>query len=194
MNTKDERNVNPIAEMSRISQEIMALSSRGFKESFRSTQSATIIYDSEWCRIKIIWGGWEYGSGNTMHIVYGRLHALNDDTTMLWKGEECYCWHDLDYVLHFLDGCTVIKAAELNYSHPLTDPFYKKELRSQYESQPVWIAHIHLAIWQRYGQSLFDLFDLRQPEHWEQYRKFLREVYDIVGRIPEIEPPLDKVC
>lgn len=194
MNSDDERNVDPVDEMTRIVQDLLALPSKGFSESYRSSQQGILIYDSERCRIKLIWVGWEYGSGNTMHIVYGRLHALNDDTTMLWDREKCYCWHDLDYILHFLDGRTPVEAAGLNYSHALTNPFYKKELRQRYKNQPEWMAHIHLAIWEQYGQSLFDLFDLRQPELWQQYRQFLQDVYDIIGRIPEITPSLDKVC
>ena len=194
MNSITERIANSITELTRIAQSVLDLPARGFKESYRSTQPGILIYDSEWCRIKFVWAGWEYGSGNTMHIVYGRLHALNDDTTILWDGEECYCWHDLDYVLHFLDNRTAIEAAELNYSHTLIDPFYKKDLRQRYKSQPEWIAHIHLAIWEHYGQTLFDLFDLRRSDRWEMYRSYLKEVFDVIGRIPEIEPPLDKAC
>src|SRR5210317_121476 len=34
-------------------------------------------------------------------------------------------------------------------------------------------------IWEHYGQSLFDLFDLRQPELWKEYRVFLKEYYQL---------------
>jgi hypothetical protein len=53
---------------------------------------------------------------------------------------------------------------------------------------------MHKAIWQYYGKRLFELFDLRQPDLWQEYREFLKEVYDIKGRNPAIKPPMDKVC
>jgi hypothetical protein len=53
---------------------------------------------------------------------------------------------------------------------------------------------MHKSIWKTYGQNLFELFDLRRPDLWEQYRKFLKEYYDIKGRSPNIHPPLDQVC
>lgn len=129
-----------------------------FKETYRSPKPRKLIYDSEWCRISFVWSGWEPGSGNTMDIFYGRLHAPNDKARMLWNGEECICWHDLTHVLHFLDGSTPAKAAELHYSHPITNPFYEKELGQKYKGQ---LAHMYLAIWNHYGQQVFDLFDLR---------------------------------
>ena len=114
---------------------------------------------------------------------------------MSWNGEECHCWHDFDYALHFLDGLTPADAAKLGYSHPITDVFYEEEFRKKYSRrQPEWLAQMHLAIWQYYRVRFFELFDLRQPDLWQQYRHFLKEVYDLEGRIPAIRPPLDKVC
>jgi hypothetical protein len=194
MNSIDERDIDPITEMTRIAQDILDLPSRRFKESYRSPKPGKLIYESEWCRISLVWGGWEYGSGNTMHIFYGRLHAPNEKARMMWNGEECHCWHELRYILHFLDGRTPAKAAELNYSHPIVAPFYQEELEQRYKSQPEWLAQMHLAIWQYYGQPLFDLFDLRQPALWQQYQQFLKDVYDITGRPPKLGPPKDKVC
>ncbi len=34
-------------------------------------------------------------------------------------------------------------------------------------------------IWEYYGERLFSLFDLSQPERWEQFRRFLREYYEL---------------
>jgi len=51
-----------------------------------------------------------------------------------------------------------------------------------------------MEIWEHYGKRLFELFDLRQPNLWEQYRGFLKEFYDIKGRISFIKPAMDKVC
>lgn len=195
MGTIDERDVDPIEEMIRIAQMFLDLHSWEFRESYRAITPAALIYDSEWCRIKLIWGGWDYGSGNSIHIRYGRLHASNEEAKMIWNGEDCRCWHDFDHALHFLDGRSPADAARLNYSHPLTDPFYEAGFRQKFSRrQPEWLAQMQVTIWQHYGSRFFELFDLRQPDLWQQYRHFLKEVYDIVGRSPAIKPPLDKVC
>jgi hypothetical protein len=195
MSTIDERSVEPIEEMSRISQSILDLNLLGFKESYRSAKLGKLIYDSEWCRISLIWGGWDPLEGNSIHIRYGRLHAPNEKTTVFWNGEDSRCWHRVEHPLHFLDQRAPVEVAQLDYSHSLISPFYEAELREKYRSrQPEWLAQMHLTIWQHYGKRLFELFDLRRPDLWQQYRQFLKEVYDIEGRFPEIEPSLDKVC
>jgi hypothetical protein len=195
METTDEKKIDPIREMKRIAQGIMILDSWGFKESYISARLGRIIYNSEFCRLSLVWGGWDYGGGNSIHIYYGRLHAPSEMATMSWNGEECHCWHDIDYALHFLDKRTPGDAAALSYSHPLMNSFYDEEFRKNYDRrQPEWLAKMHLAIWQFYGKRLFELFDLRQPDLWQQYRQFLKGVYDIEGRIPAIKPSLDKVC
>ncbi len=195
MDTIDERNVDPISEMTRIADTILNLKSRSFELSFCSDKSRKLIYDSEWCRINLIWMGWDYGGGNSMHILYGRLHALNSRDTMVWNGEECRCWHRVEYALHFLDSRPPADVSQLRYSHPIIDPFYKAENTEKFHRrQPEWLAQMHVTIWQSYGQRLFDLFDLRRPELWQQYRQFLKDVYDIAGRKPRPGPSMDKVC
>lgn len=195
MSAIDERNIDPIEEMTRMAQDFLDLASRGFNESYRSIKPGKLIYDSESCRISLGWGAWDSLAGNSMHIRYGRLHALNEKATMIWNGEQCRCWHRIEHALHFLDGRAPADAAKLNFSHPITDSFYESEFRQKFHRrQPEWLALMHTTIWQHYGKRLFELFDLRQPALWQQYREFLKEFYDIEGRIPEIKPPLDKVC
>jgi hypothetical protein len=195
MDAVNEKDINPIEEMKRIAQSILALDSWGFKKSYSSTKPGKLIYNSEWCRISLVWGGWDYGGGNSIHIYYGRLHAPNEKATMIWNSEECHCWHDFDYALHFLDERTPTEAAELNYSHSIVNPFYEEEIRQKFRRrQPEWLAQMHVAVWQHYGNRLFELFDLRRSDLWQKYRQFLKEVYDIEGRIPAIKPSLDKVC
>jgi hypothetical protein len=195
MSTVNERDVNPNDEMTRLARDFMKLESRGFNLSYSSAKPGKLIYDSEWCRVNLTWGGWDYLVGNSINIRYGRLHAANEKTTMTWNGEICRCWHRVEYALHFLDARSPADTAKLTYSHPITDPFYKAEFRQKFNRrQPEWLAQMHVTIWQQYGQRLFDLFDLRQPNLWQQYRQFLKEVYDIEGRIPEIKPSMDQVC
>jgi hypothetical protein len=195
MNTADERDIDPIEEITRIAQVVLDLPSWGFRESYRSTKPGKLIHDSQWCRISLIWGGWDYGGGSSIHIRYGRLHAPDEKITMLWNGEECRCWHDFDHALHFLDGHSPAEAVKLKHSHPLLDPFYSEEISQKFDRrQPEWLAQMHVTLWQAYGNSFFELFDLRRADLWQKYRLFLKEYYDIKGRSPVIKPPLDKVC
>ncbi|HJR80292.1 MAG TPA: hypothetical protein VJ821_09490 [Anaerolineales bacterium] len=195
MNAVDERDIDPVEQMMRIAQDFLHLPAGDFKESFRSTNPATLIYNSEYFRVKLIWGGWDYGGGNSISIRYGRLHAPNEEAKMTWDGEECHCWHRVEHALHFLDGRAPSDAAKLNYSHPITSAFYEEDIRQKFDRRrPEWLAQIHVTIWEHYGKRLFELFDLRRPDLWEQYSQFLREFYDTKGRSPAIKPPLDKVC
>jgi hypothetical protein len=195
MKADDERNVDPIMEMLRLAHSFSALDSWGFEESYRSAKDKRLIYDSEWCRIKFVWGGWDYGGGNTISVYYGRLHAPSESVTMVWNGEECHTWHDIDPGLHFLDGRSPVDAAKMNYSTLLTSKYYEDEYRQKfYRRQPEWLMTMHMEVWEHYGKRFFELFDLRQPDLWKRYRQFLKEFYDIKGRSSFIEPPLDKVC
>jgi hypothetical protein len=197
MSVNDERNVDPIQEMIRIAQNSLDLGMWDFKESFRASKPGKLIYDSEWCRLSLIWGGWDPLGGNSISIYYGRLHAPNEETTMIWKGEECHCWHRSELALHFLDGHTPEYASKTIYTHNLIEQYKRSELGQSLTGkhrQPEWLAQMHMTIWRQYGKRFFELFDLRRPDLWQQYQQFLNEVYDIEGRIPEIEPSLDKVC
>jgi hypothetical protein len=195
MSPNDDRNVDPVEEMTLVAQNFLDLPRWGFKESYRSLKPGRLIFDSEWCRISLIWGGWDPLGGNNIDIRYGRLHAPSDAAVMVWNGMDCRCWHRVEYALHFLDGRTPTEAARLNYSHPITAPFYQKEVRERFHRrQPEWLAQMEVAIWEHYGKRVFEIFDLRQPDLWERYSQFLKEAYDIKGRNPAIKPPLDKVC
>lgn len=194
MSIIDQNNINPMEQIAHMAHNLLNLSSWHFKESYRSTDPGKIIFNSEWCRINLIWGGWDNENGISIDIRYGRLHAPNDKAVMIWNGEDCRCWHRVEYGLHFLDKRTPAETAKINYSHPITLPFYEEDARLKFSSQPEWLAKMHTTIWQQYGTRLFELFDLRRTNLWQEYRHFLKEVYDVAGRIPAIKPPLDKVC
>ena len=195
MNNSDERNVDPIQEMLRVVDKFSTLKLWNFKESFRSKKSPELIYDSEWCRMSIVWGGWDSLGGNSISIYYGRLHAPNESTTMNWEGEECYAWHGFKLAIHFLDGSSPVEATKTGNSHPLTDKYYEDEYRNKfYRRQPEWLMEMHMDIWKHYDKRFFELFDIRRPDLWEQYRRFLKEFYDIKGRRRSIVPARDKIC
>ncbi len=197
MSIIDERDVDPINEMTRVARSFLDLDRWGFKESYRSAKPGKLIYDSEWCRVNFIWGGWDPLGGNSISIYYGRLHATNEGGTLICNGEECHCWHRFEPALHLLDGRTPEYASKMMYTHSLIEQYKQSDLGRSLTGkhhQPEWLAQMHAVIWEHYGKRLFELFDLRQPDLWQQYRHFLKELYDIEGRIPEIEPSLDKVC
>lgn len=195
MDTINERNSNPIEEMTNVAQKFLSLTLWGFEKSYHSEKLGKLIYDSEICRVSFLWGGWDPLSGKSINIQYGRLHASNEKAKMIWMGEECHCWHRFEHALHFLDGRTSIDAVRLNFSHPIIDEFYKPEFREKFRyNQPEWLARMHEVVWQHYGKRFFELFDLRRPNLWQQYQLFLKEYYDLDGRIPGIKPSLDKVC
>jgi len=197
MSTVDERNIDPIDEMKRVAQNFLGVGLWAFKESYRSARSGNLIYDSEWCRVSLVWGGWDYSEGNSISIFYGRLHAPNEEITMIGNGEECHCWHRCELALHFLDGRTPEYASKTIYTHSLIEQYKQSEPGQSLTGkrrQPEWLAQMHATIWRHYGNRFFELFDLRRPDLWDKYRDFLKEVYDIKGRSPRIKPPLDKVC
>jgi len=197
MSTFGERDIDPVEEMTRVAHSFLTLALWGFKESYRSVKPGKLIYDSEWCRLNFVWGGWDPLGGNSISIYYGRLHAPNEKATMTWNGEECYCWHRFEPVLHFLDGRSPEYVSKMIYTHSLLEQYkqsdYGQSLTGK-RCQPEWLARMHAVVWENYGKRLFELFDLRRPNLWEQYRQFLKEVYDIKGRSLAIKPPPDKVC
>lgn len=195
MSTLDERNLDPITEMRRITTTIMKLDSWGFSESYSSLHEGKLIFDSERCRVRFTWGGWDSNGGNSIHIHYGRLHAANEKNTIFWINEECHCWHDIDHPLNLLDGLHPADTLKRYYSHPITNPFYESEFRKRFERrQPEWLAEMHLTIWKHYGNRFFELFNIGRPDLWQQYQSHLKEFYDLKGRRLGINPPLDKVC
>jgi hypothetical protein len=192
----DERNIEPIQLILKLIHHRLNPEKWGFKESFRSNKSNDVIYDSEWCRVRIGWMGWDYLAGHSISIYYGRLHASDIEAKIVFQGEDCRCWHGLwgtGEIINFLEGLSPQQTATQKGWPPILEHLSVKELGDQ-SDQPSRVIQIHAAIWQHYGQRLFELFDLRRPNLWEEYRHFIKEVYKIKGLIPEIKPPLDKVC
>jgi hypothetical protein len=190
-------------EIAHLAQTYLDLEIWGFKENARltelsNTQGPAVIYDSQWCRLRIEFAEWAPPYQTTtyaIHIYYGRLHASNERSTMVWNGEECWCWHSGSKELHFLDDQTPEYTAKDTHSHELFRKYREiAQSKDPHHELIKWEMMKHAYVWEHYAPRLFELFDLRRPDLWEQYRKFLKEVYDIKGRRPNIKPPLDKVC
>jgi hypothetical protein len=73
----DERKVEPIGELLRLAQDVSDLHARGFKESYLSVKDKRLIYDSEWCRIKLVWGAGIMEAGiPSACIMAGCMHPM----------------------------------------------------------------------------------------------------------------------
>jgi hypothetical protein len=198
-----ERIEDPLSYMEKLADSILPLKEFGFNTSARfvlATTNPTVVYDSEWCRIAFNWERWEVYRGNSIDVTYGRLHAPDGSATMKWKGEECYCWSSkmgVRPVLDFLDGLTPHESFNKKGLPRIIEETRQTDwFKNMAEKRrgPELTLRIEAKVWSHYGVRLFELFDLRRPDLWEQYRKFLKEYYDIKGRSPYIKPPLDQVC
>jgi hypothetical protein len=199
---------NKLNQLNRLLKKCFNFKRWGFKQSYSSSADVSfpyVIYNSEWCRVKFLHYGGDYaGHWGEMHIFYGRLHAHNGDSFMLWNNENCWCWHSIEeYALNFLDGLSPEKAVELSHAPRIMEEFRMSEIGKSVHG-PEWVARRHLVTWEHYGTRLFELFDLRCPELWEQYRTFLTKVKEIEDEeekkssFPSVKiaghPEIDQVC
>jgi hypothetical protein len=161
-----------------------------------------VIYDSKWCRVRFGLRGGEYSDRNhEMSVLYGRLHAPNDAGVMIWNGEECFCWHRWFDALNFLDGLSAREAVEQIRGKDewprVAEKFKQSKLGKELArpNHPEWMTRMQAAIWQAYGERLFELFDLRNPDLWNQYRHFVGEYYRyLLPGISARSPGYDKIC
>jgi hypothetical protein len=168
----------------------------------------SVIYNSPWCRIKFLIE--KDRSRDLLHVDYGRLHALDNASTMKWKGEKYYCWHhysDLHLALKFLDGTSPQDAFRQRIkSAPFIQDYYNSEFAKSIDNAPEQALRLHDAIWSHYRLQFFELFDLRRPEIWKGYTDFLKEFYKLDEEenlivykergllIKPFDPPLYKKC
>ena len=155
----------------------LPLSDWGFFESAKT--NLYVIYNSQWCRIKFLID--KDRNEDYLHIYYGRLHAPDSTWRMEWGGKSCYCWHwDFREVLEFLDGASPQTAYEQRYTpFQFYEDFYNSKFEKSSESFLEKQIKLHSAIWDYYGIRFFELFDLRHPNLWEKYIKYLKEYYKL---------------
>lgn len=170
----------------------------GFARVFSGVGKFTpvVIYASEACRVMFAWRTPDHlhDSMPTMQVYYGRLHAPNDEEIITWNGRNCYCWHDVEKALYFLDGVSPDEVAKNKFGSP---NIWRQSRESSLPgwTQQEYMARMHAALWKHYGQRLFDLFDLRQPVVWEQYSLFLAEYERLEpGFTLSGYPGRDKIC
>jgi len=213
MNTMNESNhVEFGADLMRIIEEELDLRRWKFYLSYTKLSDIdgvahrNIIYDSEWCRIRFEYSRRFPPDAHQLHIFYGRLHASNDDEIMLWNGEKCYCWHGVGLThLYFLDGFSpaeTLNSQIIGRLPSVVGKFHESDLGWQLRRDRGLRYNIvrESVIWKHYGLRLFELFDLRRPDLWEQYIDYLKEYYRIRDERAGIDgaalfnPPLYKIC
>ena len=177
--------------LTQLVERLMPLQTWGFKQSalfFTKSNYPVAIYDSEQCRVRFLLD--QDRSGNSMFVSYGRLHALNDDEIMNWNGNECYCWHRINMALRFLDGISLSQVVEKQYKRPqIIEEFELSELAKGTKDEAERTLFMHASIWEHYGNHLFDLYDLRQPELWERFTQFSDKFHKKINLQTE-----DKIC
>lgn len=161
-----------------------------------------IFLRSEYCMIKILTIQDRPLEEPDVFFKYGRLHAPLNRDTMIWNGEKHYCWHSIDKVLLFFEELSLADTKNMMFKKPrIMKEIY--ELNKSKGWKPGEYAALEQSlIWEKYGQRLFNLFDLRQQNLWNEYADFLKEFYKIQdekirlkGRTPRPSvPPLYKVC
>jgi len=204
---KAERICNEMAE---VAEKYLPLKRWGFNESVhvpyykdRWSMEPTVIYNSEWCKLSISFREWvhPYSTKYRILVTYGRLHAPDSPEgykAMTWNGERCHPWHHSTKTLHFLDGCSPeYTAKERTHKHKLITK-YRQDTKGKGYSSAEWTIRKEAMIWEHYAPRIFELFDLRRPKLWEEYRTFLKEVYRIRNENSpnpiEHSPPFWQVC
>jgi len=161
----------------------LPLSQWGLAESVKT--DSYVIYNSQWCRVKFYIDIDGHTHWTSLWVYYGRLHALDNEWTMKWKGRYHYCWHDsnsdLKEALQFLDGVSPGTAYKTRWQRlPLLDEFHNSESGKNLIRYPdEYTLQSQALIWKHYGVHLFELFDLRRPDLWEKYTDFLKEYYTL---------------
>lgn len=137
-----------------------------------------LVYQSEYCKVRFLVSPDISGTPDTSSA-YGRLHAPVDRNSMLWDGEECYCWH------HGLPAAQFLEGISPNDAHEIVPPCIKR-LSDQYQLDKwpweEYLARYQAAIWEQYGQRFFDLYDVRQTTLWNRYVAYCQEYYGEISR------------
>jgi hypothetical protein len=155
---------------------------------------SAIILQSEFCKVKILTVRDRPHEEPEVYFAYGRLHAPNEDKLATWNGEKCHCWHDVREVLNFLDGLTPQEMIKYPQAPAFLDDFYAKNKFNGWSRAEMEVRR-QAAVWEQYGQRLFDLFDLRRPDVWQNYSDFRKEIYNLtVTYTDRSVTPSYKIC
>ena len=176
----------------------LSLEKWGFSKNIRfpnNDQKGTVIYDSEFCRIKFVLEASDYFPQHDTKIFYGRLHAPDNEHSITWNGKNCRCWHHniLGLTLPFIEGISPIQVVE-NLSEiwkPLVEKLNVNYPSSDYVEYPL---RLHSKIWEHYEEKLFSIFDLRNPELWEKYSNYSNEFNEAFNKRLGFSRGVEIIC
>jgi hypothetical protein len=88
-------------------------------------------------------------------------------------------------VLNFIDMADPMKIASMIDLHPIIEKYNASDIGNMLKGkkrQPEWLLHMYSMIMNEYGSKIVEIFDAKKNDLWEEYRKYLQQVYDIRGR------------
>lgn len=155
----------------------------GFKQSIKmfvdNERYPSIIYNSIKCRVKFSLDYSGSGRSYAAFITYGRLHAPDDKSIMKWNNDDYICWHRIEEsTISFLEGSTPNEAnkRQINLWQEILN---SSEFINSGTAQIQNPLRVHTIIWEKYGDTLFNLFDLNNSELWAKYAQFLKDYHEI---------------
>ncbi len=170
----------------------------GFSKNIRfpsDNQKGTVIYDSQFCRIKFVLESSDYFPQHDTKVFYGRLHAPENEDSILWNGESCRCWHKniLGLTLPFIEGISPQQLAE-NLSETWKPLVEKLNVNYPSSDDVEYPLRLHSKIWEHYKEKLFSIFDLRNPELWEEYSRYSNEYNEAFNKRLSFSRGIERVC
>jgi hypothetical protein len=172
----------------------------GFNTSFTDFKKSDpyAVFDSPWCRVSFRLEEDRSPQSTALFVLYGRMHAIPAEELIVWNGQKCYCWHQILEALAFLDGLSPQEAVDTIFNKrcypPVAETYRQSEIgqKNLAESLPQFTVGLHGFLWQHYGKRLFEIFDLRRPDLWERYSRYVREFFRIRPLLGD--PPTDHIC
>ena len=169
-----------------------------FKLSYiKQPRGYVVIYDSNYCRLRCSLSFDPRDEYDSILTSYARLHAQNEERYLIYQGEKCEAWHSIitDHIGQFLDGMSPRELGQLRNKRIWVpcqaESKFEEEWLDKDLSNPIWGLMLNQAVWDYYGERLFELFDLRQSELWEEYRQFLQELYIELQKDPKRKAQLE---
>jgi hypothetical protein len=183
----DETKTYRMQEATKLIARCLPLDKWGFRQSakyFDNNTHPTLIYDSESCRLKILYEALGRYEDHTMLIHYGRLDVPDHASIIVYMSSPSdyhLLWHNVFYAIDFLDGLSP-QEAKIQKPVRLVREFEQSDMSKEIKYDPEKILVFHRWIWESYGKRLFNLFDARQAGLWEGYSAFVREYWKTLAR------------
>ena len=199
-----DTNKNQAQELVTLLESIMDFRKWGFKQSYMHISHEIfpeVIYESELCKVKFVFehSGEKYPYPDIrLDVLYVRLHAPDNGFFMTFKGENCWCWHNVNDALRFLDGMTPKEAADEWNAYRRRVSFVKDTIKIMVDKKilhPEREIRTQSAIWEHYGKKLFEIYNMQKPKIWKEYAEFIREFHNLIELESHSDfPTKDKIC